>query len=138
MSIFLPDSKNIDYKQKSAVLSYKWNFPNCILAIDGKNVHIRSPNKSGSLFYNYKDFFSISLLAMVNVNYEFVAVDIGSFGEEGDSGIFLKLNMGQQILNGRFGFPEPCQLPVPGSDKVAPHVIVGDEAFRLHRHIMKP
>lgn len=46
--------------------------------------------------------------------------------------------MGQEILNGTFGFPEQCQLP--GSDKVAlhPHVIVGYEAFRLHKHILKP
>jgi len=133
---FLPDSKNIDYKQKSAEFAYKWNFPNCILGIDGKHVRIRSLNNSGSLFLNYKDFFSIVLLAMVDANYKFVAVDIGSFGKEGDSGIFLKSNIGQNILNGTFGFPEPCQLP--GSDKVAPHVIVGDEAFRLHKNIMKP
>ncbi|XP_015363535.1 PREDICTED: uncharacterized protein LOC107161582 [Diuraphis noxia] len=73
---------------------------------------------------------------MVDANYTFIVVDIGSFGKEGDSGIFLKSNMGQKILNGTFGFPEQCQLP--GSDKVAPHVIVGDEAFRLHKHILKP
>lgn len=134
--IFLPDSKNIDYKQKSAEFAYKWNFPNCILGIDGKHVRIRSPNNSGSLFHNYKDFFSIILLAMVDANYKFVAVDIGSFGKDGDSGIFLKSNIGQKILNGTFGFPESCQLP--GSDKVALYVIVGDEAFRLHKNIMKP
>jgi len=91
------------------------NFPNCILTIDEKHVNIRSPNKSGSLFYNYKDFFSIVLQAMVKVNYEFVAVDIGSFGKESDSSIFLKSYLGQQILNGRFGFPEQCQIP--GSDR---------------------
>jgi len=132
----LPDSKNIDFKQKSVEFSYKWNFPNCISAIDGKHVRIRSPSKSGSLFHNYKDFYSIVLLAMVDANYKFIVVDIGSFGKEGDSGIFLKSNIGQKILNGTFGFPEQCQLP--GSDKVAPHVIVCDEAFRFHKHILKP
>lgn len=73
---------------------------------------------------------------MVDANYKFIAVDVGSFGKEGESGIFLKSNMGQQILNGSFWFPEPCKLP--GSDKIVPYVIVGDEAFRLHKHIMKP
>jgi len=91
----LPDSKNIDFKQKSEEeFSYKWNFPNYISAIDGKHVRIRSPSKSGSLFHNYKDFYSIVLLAMVDANYKFIVVDIGSFGKEGDSGIFLKSNMG--------------------------------------------
>jgi len=134
--IFIPNPSTIDFKSKAAEFSCKWNFPNCILAIDGKHIRIRSPNNSGSLFYNYKDFFSIVLLAMVDANYKFIVVDIGSYGKEGDSGIFLKSVMGKQVLNGSFGFPEDCVLP--GSDIVVPHVIVGDEAFRLHRHIMKP
>lgn len=132
---FLKSSNTIDFKQKAEEFAYKWNFPNCIAAIDGKHIRIRSPSNSGSLFYNYKDFFSIVLLAMVDANYKFVAIDVGSFGKEGDSGIFLKSNMGQQVLNGSFGFPEPSKLP--GSDKIVPYVIVGDEAFRLHKHIMK-
>jgi len=124
MPIFIPDIKNIDFKQKAAEFSYKWNFPNCILAIDGKHIHIRSPSNTGSLFHNYKEYFSLVLLAMVDANYKFVAIDIDSFDKEGDSGIFLKSNMGKQnILDGTFGFPEQCNHP--GSDKVAPHVIVG-------------
>lgn len=133
--IFLKDANTIDFKQKAEEFTYKWNFSNCISAIDGKHIRIRCPGNSGSLFHNYKDFFSIVLLAMVDANYKFVAVDIGSFGKEGDSGIFLKSNMGQQVLNGSFRFPQPSKLP--GSDKIVPYVIVGDEAFRLHKHIMK-
>lgn len=136
MPIFLPDLSTIDLNKKASEFCTKWNFPNCVLAIDGKHVRIRCPEKTGSLFFNYKDYFSIVMLAMVDANYKFIAVDVGSFGREGDSGIFLKSTMGQQILDGSFGFPEKKQLP--GSDKVLPHVIVGDEAFRLHSNIMKP
>lgn len=134
--IFLPDPHQIDFKKKAEEFCYKWNFPNCILGIDGKHIRIRCPQNSGSLYYNYKDFFSIVLLAMVDANYKFVIVDIGSYGKEGDSSIFLKSDIGQRILNGSFGFPEESFLP--GSNIVVPHVIVGDEAFRLHTHIMKP
>lgn len=73
---------------------------------------------------------------MVDANYKFVIVDIGSYGKERDSSIFLKSDIGQRILNGSFGFPEESFLP--GSNIVVPHVIVGDEAFRLHTYIMKP
>lgn len=53
------DPKYVDFKSKAAEFSCKWNFLNCILAIDGKHIRIRSPKNFGSLFHNYKDFSSI-------------------------------------------------------------------------------
>lgn len=92
MPIFLPDPSKIDFKSKADEFLHKWNFPNCILAIDGKHIRIRCPSNSGSQFFNYKDYFSIVLLAMVDANYKFVAIDVGSYGREGDSGIFFVQN----------------------------------------------
>ncbi|KAL4104241.1 hypothetical protein QTP88_019550 [Uroleucon formosanum] len=136
MPLFLPDPSKVDLKTKADEFYQKWNFPNCVLAIDGKHVRIQCPSNSGSLFFNYKEYFSIVLLAMVDANYKFIAIDVGSFGREGDSGIFLKSSMGQQVLNCTFGFPEDCALP--GTDIKVPHVILGDQAFRLHKHILRP
>ena len=112
----------------------KWNFPNCISAVDGKHVRIFCPGRSGSLFFNYKDFFSVVLLAFVDANYKFIMVDIGSFGKEGDSGIIEKSNIGNLIRNEDF-FPPPRHV---NRDFELPHVIVGDEAFKLSTHMMKP
>jgi len=97
---------------------------------------MKCPKKTGSLFFNYKEYFSIVLLAFVDANCKFLIIDVGSYGKEGDSGIFNKTAIGQQILQGFFNFPEDKALP--GTNIVTPHVIVGDEAFRLHKNIMKP
>ena len=42
---------------------------------------------SGSLFYNYKSYFSIVLLAVASADYRFVMVDVGSYGNSNDSGV---------------------------------------------------
>lgn len=51
-------------------------------------------------------------------------------------GIFLKSEFGKAINDGQFNIPPP--KPLPDSDVVLPHVIVGDEAFALHPNLMKP
>ena len=42
---------------------------------------------SGSLFYNYKSYFSIVLLAVASADYRFVMVDIGAYGSSNDGGV---------------------------------------------------
>lgn len=114
----------------------KWNFPNCCGALDGKHCRIQCPSNSGSLFYNYKQFFSIVLLALVDANCKFIYVDIGSYGKEGDSGIFSKSELGKQIENGIFPFPDDATLP--GSNIFFPHFLIGDGGFKLLPRLMKP
>lgn len=65
-------------------------FPNCLGAIDGKYVRIRKPKMSGSLFHNYKNYFSVVLLAIIDANYKFIYIDVEAFGKDSDSTIFQK------------------------------------------------
>ncbi|KAM4045337.1 uncharacterized protein ACNLHF_009157 [Anomaloglossus baeobatrachus] len=115
----------------------KTQFPNCIGAIDGKHIRVKKPPNSGTQYFNYKQYFSVVLLAIADTNYNFVAVDIGAYGRTGDSRIFNNSVMGQRLRSNDLSVPPPRLLPGT-SDTQAPFVIVGDEAFQLHREVLRP
>nr|CAH7725068.1 unnamed protein product [Callosobruchus chinensis] len=53
----------------------------------------------------------VVMLALVDADNKFIAVDIGSYGREGDAGIYLKSAFGQKILKKEFPIPPPQPLP---------------------------
>jgi len=65
--------------------------------MDGKHIVIRSPNKSGSEFYNYNKDYSVILLAIVDANYEFIYVDVGTNGRVNDALVFSKSTFNEAL-----------------------------------------
>lgn len=61
-------------------LNERWNFPNCLGAIDGKHIVMLQPAKCGSHYRNYKGSDSVVPLVIVGPNYEFLYVDVGANG----------------------------------------------------------
>ena len=59
----------------------------------------------------------------------------GSYGRNNDGGIFAHSKLGK-YLETRVGIPE--DKPLPGTSCLAPHVVVGDEAFPLKTYLLKP
>lgn len=84
--------KTEDWKNIANDFYQRTQFTSCIGAVDGKHIRIKMPAGSGSLFYNYKHFFSILLLAVVDANYCFIAVDVGAVGKSSDSNVFKNSN----------------------------------------------
>lgn len=115
---------------------HRWNFPHCIGALDGKHIRIKCPPNSASLHYNYKHFFSVVLLAIVDGKMRFNAIDVGAYGREGDAGVFSRSNFGKAISSGQFNIPAPTNIA--GTNVVAPYVFLGDSAFGLTENLMVP
>lgn len=114
----------------------KWNFPNCIGALDGKHVNIKSPPNSGSLYFNYKGSYSIVLMALADADYKFSYINIGAPGRDSDGGVYNNCSLATAIENNSLNIP--TTRPLPGRETPVPFVIVADDAFPLQTHIMKP
>ncbi|KAJ8866754.1 hypothetical protein PR048_032615 [Dryococelus australis] len=83
------------------------NFPNCVGAV-GKAVRVVSPKHSGSLYNHHESLYSIVLLALINTDYCFTAIDLGAY-----------------LPNDRYG-------------RAMPYVIVEDEAFVMSSKVLRP
>lgn len=103
----------------------KWNFPFCCGAIDGKHVLIRNPPKAGSDFFNYKKTYSVVLLAIVDANYLFRYIDVGTNGRANDATIFANSTFNAVLSSNALGLPEKS-------------VFVADDAFPLKTSLLKP
>ncbi|XP_045781566.1 protein ANTAGONIST OF LIKE HETEROCHROMATIN PROTEIN 1-like [Maniola jurtina] len=112
------------------------NFPLCLGAVDGKHIRLIKPIDSGSMFLNYKHFFSIVLMAVVDSDYNFIFVDVGAYGKECDSSVFKETPFWKILTNNGLNLPDATRLP--GIDYDLPYVFVADEAFALHYHLLRP
>ena len=106
----------------------------CVGALDGKHFTIRQPASSGSVYFNYKHFFSILMLALVDANYRFIYVDVGATGRSGDAGVFDSSSLKSALDT------NALSLPSPGTINGVPcqHHIIGDDAFPLRKDLVKP
>ncbi|XP_071051271.1 putative nuclease HARBI1 [Onthophagus taurus] len=114
----------------------KWQFPHCLGAVDGKHTRIARPANSGSFFYNYKGFYSIVLLGIVNSNCEFLLVDVGTNGRISDGGVIENTNFYNKLIHNLLNIPAERQVLC--TETKLPFVFIGDEAFALRSNFLKP
>ena len=92
----------------------KWNFPHCLGAIDGKHVRMFAPRNTGSFYFNYKDFFSIVLMAIVDADYNFLYVDVGAQGRASDGGVWANCSFHQHLYHDQNPLNIPGASNCPG------------------------
>ena len=113
-----------------------WNFEHTVGAIDGKHIRIMKPPRTGSQFFNYKGFFSLVLLGVVDSNYKFIYASVGANGATCDAQVFFYSNLYRAMVRNEVGLPPPERLH--GEQKAIPYFFVGDDAFALKEWMMKP
>ena len=83
----LPNSFNSrGLASESGELQYKMDLHYVCGAIDGKHIAIRKPRKSGSTFYNYKGFFSIVMMRLLDADNKFLWAQVGAEGSASEGG----------------------------------------------------
>jgi len=95
--LVMPEPSEDIWKSSASKFRDLWYFPNCLAAIDGKYISIQCPINGGSLYFNYKGFHLTVLLALVDAEYNFLAIDVGSYGKKSDGNVFSKPVIGKKL-----------------------------------------
>jgi hypothetical protein len=135
MSLQVP-STEAEWQRVADEFEQKWNFSNCIGALDGKRINLQAPINSGSFYYDYKQNFSVILMALVDANYNFLYVDVGANGRQSDGAVFANCSLSTALENNCLNVPPPKVLT--GSSIELPFVVVADDAFPMKSYLMKP
>ena len=130
----VPSSEQ-EWLQIAKQFKEKWNFPNCLGAIDGKHITLQPPPNSGSHYYNYKHTHSIVLLTIAGPDCEALYADVGTNGRVSDDGIWNKCSFLKALEGNKLGIPP--STPLPQGIHPLPYVIVEDNAFALKKFLMK-
>ncbi|XP_054263766.1 uncharacterized protein LOC128987093 [Macrosteles quadrilineatus] len=133
----MPEPTKDDWLRIAQEFNSRANVPNCLGSVDGKHIRIVKPAHSGSLFYNYKKYFSLILMAVTDANYKFIFIDVGSYGKCNDSTVFQETVFHQRVEADTLDLPEDKPIsslnPVP-----VPFLFLADDAFALSRRVMCP
>ena len=105
-----------DWKPIKEKLRNRWNVPHAVGALDCKHIAIKKPWRSGSEYFNYKGYFSLVLLILVDTDYKFLWVNVGASGSSSDAQIFNRSKLKRRIENGTLALPPPEPMGPGGPD----------------------
>ena len=125
----LPSSKDDSKNIEKDFIDF-WNMPHVFDAIDGRQIRIQCPKKTGTLYHNYKGLFSLILLAKCDTRYCFTLFDVGQYGINNDFGVLNNSEMCHRFQNGQMNLPDVEYLEGCNFDPLR-YFLIGDEIFPL-------
>ena len=86
---------------------------------------MRNTRKTGTLYHNYKGFFSLVLLAICDARYCFTLFDVGQYGSSNNCGVLNNSEMGHRFQNGQLNLSDSEYLEGCNFDPL-PYFLIGD------------
>ncbi|XP_037508358.1 uncharacterized protein LOC119384138 [Rhipicephalus sanguineus] len=108
-------------------------FPQGVGALDGCHFPVSPPKEYASDYYNYKGWYSVILLALVDHNYMFRFINVGSPGRCHDAHVYHQSSLSRLIEGPTFRTPKTTLGNV-----AVPPLVLCDQAFPLTPNLMKP
>ena len=133
---FSPPQSQEEWLEISRKFEELWDMPHVIGCLDGKHIRMECPELSGTLYHNYKGFFSIVLLAICDANYCFTLFDLGQLGSNNDSGVLASSQMGEMFEDELLHVPEDRKLNDSDNENLT-YFLLGNEIFPLKKWLMR-
>ena len=136
MHIISKIQRGIDFKRIINGFQRKWNFPQCLGAIDGTHIPIKAPLVHHADYHNRKCFHSVILQGVCDSQCCFTDVFAGWPGRAHDSRVFGRSQIGNLITEGRL-IPDDSNLRRVIDNHVIEPFLIGDPAYPISKHLMK-
>jgi len=106
--------------------------------VDGKLVRVQRPVLAGGSYFNYKKFFSINMMAVIDAHGRFLYVSAGAQGSANDASVYNESTFAKLIADTSNPLSIPPASALPGTSTDTPMVFVADEAYPLRPYLLKP
>lgn len=75
-------------------------------------------------------------MGICDAEYRLTYIDVGVNGRHSDGGVFKNCSFAKALNQNSLNIPSP--QPLPGRITPVPYVLVGDDAFAMQQHLLKP
>ena len=90
-----------DFSNMMGEMDSEWQFPFTFSAIDGSHLLMKCPPggpEAMKQYHNFKNFYSIILLALVDPKYHFIWASVDAPGNTHDSTLFQSTSLRKKIM----------------------------------------